>query len=391
MENLRRILVLIAAVLIVFVGLLAGAIGAISALFGTGSNQLLGITLGASMLVLALGLGLPLGWAAVQALRGVPSPPFEPRRPWRLAILLMVALAAGQAILLLDLAPALTFWPFYIAAAVLPPLLVLGLVGRALAGRTRRRDVLLEVSSGAFVSTLLATMLEIGAILGLTMAVILAIAIRPGGAETLQRLIEWLQDPAVLQDPAIVARLVDSPLVVAGVLAVLAGIVPLIEEAVKTLGVGLLAYRRPGMSQAFLWGLACGAGFSLAEGLLNSATVLDTWLVVAVSRMGGTLLHCFTGALMGLAWFYVISSRRWGRSVGLYAASVAVHGTWNALAAGLSLIPLRSGATATSAEQFLANSATIAIGALLLLLAAATVAGLAALTRRVRQMDPAPA
>jgi hypothetical protein len=163
---------------------------------------------------------------------------------------------------------------------------------------------------------------------------------RPGGEEMVQRFSELLQSTPALEDPEALVALVRSPLVIVAALSVVAGAVPLIEEAVKTLGVPLLAYRRPGMSQAVLWGLAGGAGFALVEGLLNTLGGLQGWALVVLVRLGATLLHCLTGALMGLAWYEGLRRwRRW-RMLGLYGGSVAIHAFWNVLSVGVSFLSL---------------------------------------------------
>jgi hypothetical protein len=156
-------------------------------------------------------------------------------------------------------------------------------------------------------------------------------------------------------------------------------------------GVGLLAYRRPTMPEAVVWGLASGAGFALAEALFNSISGLDSWAGVAMLRVGASLLHCFTGGLMGLAWYYLLAERRWGYTLGLYATSVSIHGLWNALAAGMALVSLlAAGQETTSPAQGVAGLGTLAILALIVLLTLGIIAGLAALVRHARRHGPPP-
>ena len=101
-----------------------------------------------------------------------------------------------------------------------------------------------------------------------------------------------------------------------------------------------MSYQRPRFARALLWGLANGVGFAIAEGLFNTTSGLDAWGFVIVMRVGATMLHCFTGALMGVAWHYALVERHPFRAVGLFIGSVAVHGAWNALAAGVALFSL---------------------------------------------------
>ncbi|NIV28873.1 MAG: hypothetical protein GWN58_04970, partial [Anaerolineae bacterium] len=74
----------------------------------------------------------------------------------------------------------------------------------------------------------------------------------------------YLEDPAWLQDPSALASPLMPPVIMAAVVAVVAGLIPLFEEAIKTIGVGLMTNRHTSLPQAVLWGLAAGAGFSIA-------------------------------------------------------------------------------------------------------------------------------
>jgi len=385
MLRFMRVAVLVVALLIVAFGLSVGCLGIFASLLNPGADQLLGITGGVALLVLTVALGLALAWQARQAIRGRGSSPFLPGRVWPLVVVFLLALALGQAILTMNLLPALTFPLLHLVVAVTPSLIVLALAGRSLAGLTRWRDIVLQTSSGAFLATVISFVLEMVAGLGLIIAVSALVAMQPGGQELLQSLADRLQSPAGLEDPAFLSSLVQSPVVIGLALLALAIMVPLIEEATKTLGIGLMAYRRITMAQAFLWGVAAGAGFALAEGLLSTLGGLDGWVVAMLSRIGATMMHCFVGGVMGLAWYYVLSEQRWGRCLKLYAASVGLHGLWNALAGGLTLLSLRVTDTALAgAGQAGIALALFVLLALLVMLAVAVTVGLVRLTRYVR-------
>jgi len=385
MLKFMRVAVLVVALLIVAFGLTVGGLGIVLSLLNPNADRLVGITGGVALLVLAVGLGLALAWQAWQAVRGRESKPFRPRRVWPLVLVFLLAIGLGQAVLALDLLPALTFPPFHILVAVMPSVIILGLAGRSLAGLTRWRDMVLQTSSGAFVATVISFVLEMAAGLGLIAIASAVVAMQPGGQEMLESLVDRLRSPMGLEDPAFLSSLAQSPIVIGLALLVLAVVVPLIEEATKTLGIGLVAYRRLTMAQAFLWGLAGGAGFALAEGLLNTLGGLDGWTVAMLSRIGATMLHCFAGGLMGLAWYSVLSEQRWGRGLALYGASVSLHGAWNALAGGLTFLSLRLEDTAsTGTAQPWTGLAMFAVLALLVILAIAVTVGLVLLTRRVR-------
>jgi hypothetical protein len=270
-------------------------------------------------------------------------------------------------------------------------------VGRNLSGTSRWRDIVVQISSGAFLSTTLAFTLEFALIVALVVAALALIALQPGGIDQIQALTNRLADPSWAQDPGsnmltprLAAEILKSPRILLTALFVFTMAVPLLEESVKTVGVGLMAYRRPTMAQSYLWGLASGAGFALAEALFNSLAGLNEWGAIVILRVGATLLHCFTGALMGLAWYALLAERRWGRALRLFVASVGLHGLWNALAAVMVYLALASiGDNGASAEIVQAQTGTVAVALLLAALTTAVIVGLVIATRYVRRFSPA--
>lgn len=391
MLRVARVLVLITGLSIAVLGLLGGGIGVVVGLLANDADSLAVITFSVSTMILMVGLGMMLAWQAWRAIQGYPSTTFRPRRIWLLALLFPLAILMGHLVLSLNLLPIVTFPFLHVAVAALPPMLILALVGRGLGEVTSRRDLIFQFSSGAFLAPLLAFALEAIAGLGLLTATSLGVAIQPDGPELLQKMATYLRDPTWLQDPLTFAPSLMSPIILVAALAFVAGVVPLIEEGVKTIGVGIMAYRQPTLPQAFFWGLAGGAGFAFVEGLLNTSGSLETWAPIVLLRVGATLLHCFTGALMGLAWFNVLVKHRWGYGVGLYSASVGVHALWNALTAGIVLFSLETlGGDSASNAQMLAGVGVLAILAALLILALATALALMGLTRHVRKRSPTP-
>jgi hypothetical protein len=387
MLRVVRVLVLVGALCLVVLGLLAGGLGLFFGTLEPGGDVLSNVVVVASFLALAVGLGLTLAWHAWRAILGRASAPFRPRWPWVLALLFVLVLIVGQAILLLDLLPAVTFPPFHVLVAALPPLIVVLLLGRILGQVGRWREIVLQISSGALLSTLLAFALEAVFVLGLLLAAFMAVALQPGGVDLLRALSNHLQDATWLQDPAALSLLLRSPLVPAAAFLVAAVAIPLIEESVKTVGVGLFAYRRPTLSEAFLWGVAGGAGFALAEGMLNSAGALGAWAPAILLRAGATLLHCITGGLMGLAWYHLLAGRHWKRALGLYVLSVSLHGLWNAVTVAMSLVSL-SMVDGGGNELVAGLGLVVALGILTMLMLASAL-GLLALARHIRGRDAA--
>jgi len=150
-------------------------------------------------------------------------------------------------------------------------------------------------------------------------------------------------------------------------------VVPALEEAVKTLGVLLMGYRRPGRAQAFLWGVAGGAGFALVEGLLSGSLALgeeQSWAFAIIARGGTVVVHCLAGGLMGLGWQALLSKDRRWRLLTYYVAAVVLHGLWNGLVAGLTYFGLLStgGVAGSGAARWGELGSTLTVALLLALL-----------------------
>lgn len=373
--KIAKALVTIAGFGIAFLGLLAGILSFVVPVIRGGESDLLKATISASLIALGVGLGLPLAWQGLNSLLGRPSRPF---RPWpipSLAAIFILAAVWGQAILSFDLLPPLAFPPFHILATALPPLMILAFVGRRLSqAGVRWRDVILHLSSGAFLAALGAFGLEGVSALLLSLVVFAAVALTPGGEAWLQELVANLSDPAWLQDPQNLRQLLLSPAVLAILTSLLTVIAPLIEEFLKPIGVAIMGYRRPSRAQAFLWGLAGGAGFALVEGLLNGTIALEGWGAMVAMRVGAAAMHCLGSGLMALGWHHLFIARRPWHLLAAYAASVGLHGLWNAAAGGIVVASLLT--TSTASEWAIGGLALLLLTFLVLL---ALLAGLAIL------------
>ncbi|MBL7182975.1 MAG: PrsW family intramembrane metalloprotease [Anaerolineae bacterium] len=390
MLRIAKIIVVLAGFSIAFLGLLAGALYSIPSLIRGGEIDLARATMGASFAALGLGLGLPLAWQGFSSLRGRPSPLFRPRPARVLVLIFIVAVILGQVALTLDLAPALTFPPFYILSAVLPPLFFVAFVGRRLAGSdTRWREVVLQLASGAFLATFGAFGLEAAFGLLLIVVVVILAALMPGGDAWLQELSVCLQDPRWLQNHEnLYSPLLSLPVLIALGIIVLA-IAPMVEEIFKPLGVVLMGYRRPSKARSFFWGLAGGAGFALSESLFNGAASLEGWAGVAILRVGATAMHCLGSGLMGLGWYYLFATRRPWRLLGTYAASVSLHSLWNVAASGMLVVSLSATSSATNEVRLAFGGLVIlALMAFLSLLALSAIFIIFYLTRWLRAQMP---
>ena len=152
-----------------------------------------------------------------------------------------------------------------------------------------------------------------------------------------------LNNPESLQnDPARLfsefETMFSLPNLLGWLLLVVAGIMPLVEELFKTIGVWLLKVRNPDPAESFRAGLLSGAGFALFEGLLSvsslqqSAIGYGEWAGLILGRFGGSLLHILAGGIIGLAIGEYWQNRKVGYLLLSYLAAWLLHAAWNALA-----------------------------------------------------------
>ncbi len=335
-----------------------------------------------SLFVIGMCLGLPLAWQAVAGLRGKTSKRFVLSAAWGLGliILYLAALAGGQTVLSLKLAPAMTLPPFHILALALPPLLCLG-GAVALAKEpqfTWRR--LWGGLGGALGAVGLSFVIELTLLVLGLVAVVIILGASPDWVEQLR---QSQLAPGGLADSPLVRSLIRNPLVIFTLLVSFSFAVPLIEETAKSLVPALAGvWQRPSVTQIFLLGVAGGAGFAVIEGLLNGGLSTEGWASVALLRIGASAMHCLTAGLTGWGWGQVWTRRRWLHLLPAYVVATALHGMWNAVSIGMAVMGVALG-PGTLQSALVAG----ALGVLILLTLGETVA-LMAIAKRLGGSNP---
>jgi len=335
----------------------------------------------AGIMVFGMGLGIPLALHGWEGWRKRPSRSFSPPRVWWMWLLLVLLIGLGAAVSSLSPVPALWLPPIHVLAMALPPLIVLGLVGRAVRGvGVSWREVVVGMAGGSTLGlggSLVGEVLVAFAVAVVVMAIVL---MTPGGAGRIAALAQNLRDPAWATDLDNLLQWLLSPVVALPVLVLFTIPIPLIEEIFKTLAAGVAArWARPDPARALLWGVAGGAGFALAENLFNGALGgAEGWAPGAMARIGATAMHCFTSGLVGWGWGQLWTARRPLRLLGAYAAAVFIHGVWNAAAMGAALLSV--GALAHEGDELWRASAGLGTLMFLGLLVVLTVVFLLALT-----------
>jgi hypothetical protein len=155
---------------------------------------------------------------------------------------------------------------------------------------------------------------------------------QPGMVEELNRLSMRLASSQM--NPEVVMRILrpylESPGVLYSILAVVAGLIPLLEELLKPLGVWALARRLKTPGEGFIAGLLCGGMFALLENLgMLASPVTQGWAELVIGRTGTGLLHMVTSGFVGWGLVLAWRKRNYVSLVGAYMLAVFLHGLWN--------------------------------------------------------------
>ncbi len=153
---------------------------------------------------------------------------------------------------------------------------------------------------------------------------------------SLPNLLQGLQaDPQAAEE--MLGGLFQKPEIIISVIIVIAFLMPLVEELLKTFGVLLLKGRKLSPREGMLAGMFSGAGFGILEGMLfavQTSTGIDpvAWMVFLVGRSAALILHIFTGALNGFALVRYWNDRNLGSLIGTFLLTLLIHGVWNFVA-----------------------------------------------------------
>jgi hypothetical protein len=337
------------------------------------------MTLGIISITLGL-LMIPSGLSAIYRLRGQPAPRWLnfglPHKPGLLilaitllpVVLVLGWLAASSKALSPFLLPIAGVFGICIPILILVSFGQLGLEG----GSVQRKWGLLGFS--LTITTAFIILVEVLAILAalVTVAVWLSINVEMYNLVTDigNRITQSGGDlDAVVR---ILLPYLSKPAVIFWILIAVSVITPLIEEVLKTLGVWLFVKRKLTPAEGYIAGMICGAGFALIEGLFNlaGAATPGDWVGLVIGRAGGSLLHVFTGGLIGWGLAETWRSGKFQKYLLAFLGALIIHGLWNALAVVAVLLPLIlfPDETFTGMRSFLFYLPTIILGLSVLLL-----------------------
>jgi hypothetical protein len=274
--------------------------------------------------------------------------------------------------------------PLHVIAIGLPVLWLTYLGGRGLyAGSAQRKWGIF--ASGLLVGPALILFIEVLAIGVAAFPVLLLLSSDPAFLEELMRLTDYMNQYQVPPEGALETFMpyLSQPVVIYAVFAFVSGVVPVIEEALKPIGVWIFAGQIRTPTQGFVAGLLSGAGFALFENLMLS-TMGDAWATAVLLRVATGLLHIITTGLMGWALSLAWLRGRYFRLSVAFLTVILIHSFWNALAL-LSAAP----EFGIDAVPYLGQPTTIAVAGLSGMVVLMLIVMLAS-NRSLRKAAPQP-
>ena len=127
---------------------------------------------------------------------------------------------------------------------------------------------------------------------------------------------------------------------------------PLVEEALKAVGLrGLRRWiQRP--ADGWLLGFAAGLGFGLLEGAFNLDST-ENWFLGGWMRLAALLLHGLATSLTGLGYARYLQTQQRNELWRGYGRAVTMHGLWNASALSIAFLGVALGLSAFTLNAFL--------------------------------------
>jgi hypothetical protein len=259
----------------------------------------------------------------------------KPDRRWLyLTLLFPIAIGAGYLAYERGIVAGLLGPTSHLLAAGLPVLAAVVVI-RRLGPDLPERRVWGQVLAGLWITPACALTLELLTLIPL--AAVLIIGIR--SSIDFNALSELMVGPDPLSAPeysSLLRGLILRPWVIVLVLSYVALIVPIIEEALKS--VAVWPFLRKGLSpaEAFLSGTLAGGGYAMFEALFLTQPG-EGWAETMLARVGATFVHVLTAGISSWGLVQGFRYRHWARGLLAAVTAVVIHGLWNASAVGIGI------------------------------------------------------
>ena len=223
--------------------------------------------------------------------------------------------------------------PLHVLAALLPARVLTRHVGSRQDG-VRAGAIGRGLAWGGLGATSIAFAGELIVGSALALVVWLALGTTPGAQDAVSDVVGQLLQSVTTLSPAAPGSLEGlslAPLLRPSIAAAAIGLLglagPLLEELAKLAGVILLRPRT--RAEAFLYGVAVGAGFGVLEALLTgAASIGPAWSLAIVARAAATLMHATTCGIAAVGWRRLADGEA-GAGTARIGLAVALHALWN--------------------------------------------------------------
>jgi len=299
-----------------------------------------GITLIISAAFLVMGMctipGIVYGYQGMQG--KIQERKDKPLAGWMyIGILFPIALGLGYLAFNQGILPSVLGPLAHISAATIPVVFALAILLRKGSPISAKRTWG-HFLAGLWASPMVAFIVEILAAIPLLIIVFVMLFQEISS----QGLIENFTRPEQWTEPYLVSQVqefTNQPLILFLIAAFLIVFVPMVEEAIKTIGVWPVIRRGFTQHQAFIGGAIAGAGYGLFEAFFLGQPGV-TWVPVMIARAGATMMHMITTALTSLGIARARESGRWSDALRYYFVAVFLHSLWNISALGVGVIIL---------------------------------------------------
>ncbi|MGB8644193.1 MAG: hypothetical protein WCF84_03085 [Anaerolineae bacterium] len=346
-------------------------------------------TLIAALTGMALVYGGLVLYVAIPLLRRRAAPQLRLPPARIFLVLFLIVVLLGVAVLWFRVAPVYLFPPWHVLAAGMMSLAALAYALRRLkpvAGST----LVAQLTWGGLGTIVPAVVLELLAGVAIVVVVVIGAALILG-VDRFQQLARQLQSGLRGGNlDFLLQSLQNQPLltILVGAAAVffISGVVPVVEELLKSLAPAItIARSKPTAAQALLWGLAAGAGYAFTENLLNGSGSVTSqtggdcaaieWAAIMTIRAGTSLMHIATTTTISVGWYAWFVRGRPRRFFLFLLVGLATHGLWNVVALGMGAALTQTTLCNISASTLAAPGTLMGLAALLTLLAMVIGAG----------------
>jgi hypothetical protein len=280
-------------------------------------------------------VALPTSVLSLRELLGhSPLPPRSASSLWLISLaLLPLTLILGHWAFELGYYPNLLGPPAHILTALMPALVVITIVRRHGPFHSPRR-VWGQFLTGLWAIPFTSLLLEIVFLIPTVIAIVVALLNSEVGHKVIRNMMnpdQWLEPQAYES----LLQILNQPMVILIILCYIVILVPLIEEAAKTLAIWPLLRRRLSPASAFIGGAIGGAAYGLFEALFLTQPG-PTWTTTMIARIGATTMHSFTAGLASWGLNQAVTKRNWRTFGRAYLSAVLMHALWNGVALGIS-------------------------------------------------------